>query len=163
MGTTEISAPVGLPFIDLSRTFDAPRELVFRAYTEPDLLVQWLGPRKYEMVVERWEPRDGGSWRYVHRDGDGSTYGFHGVFHGPQTVGGMLQTFEFEGAPGHVSLDAVAFEEHDGRTTIRNHSVFQSVADRDAMIEAGMAGGVNEGFDRLDELIARMGVVTSAR
>ena len=156
MGTTEITAPAGVPFIDMSREFDAPRELLFRAYTEPELLVQWLGPRKYEMVVDAWETRDGGRWRYVHRDGEGHEYGFHGVFHGPQTVDGMLQTFEFEGVPGHVSLDALVFEEHDGRTIIRNHSVFQSVADRDAMIEAGMAGGVNEGFDRLDELLARM-------
>jgi uncharacterized protein YndB with AHSA1/START domain len=161
MGTTEISAPAGVPFIDMSRAFDAPRELLYRAYTEPELLVQWLGPRKYEMVVERWEPRDGGSWRYVHRDADGNAYGFHGVFHGPQTVDGMLQTFEFDGAPGHVSLDALVFEEQGDRTIIRNHSVFQSVADRDAMIEAGMAGGVNEGFDRLDELIARMGAATA--
>ena len=156
MRTTEISAPAGVPFIDMSREFDAPRELLLRAYTDPGLLVQWLGPRKYEMVVDAWETRDGGRWRYVHRDGEGHEYGFHGVFHGPQTVDGMLQTFEFEGVPGHVSLDALVFEEHDGRTIIRNHSVFQSVADRDAMIEAGMAGGVNEGFDRLDELLARM-------
>lgn len=150
MGTTEISAPAGVPFITMSREFDAPRELLFRAYTEPDLLVQWLGPRKYEMVVERWEPRDGGSWRYVHKDADGNGFGFHGVFHGPQTIEGMLQTFEFDGVPGHVSLESLVFEAHGARTTIRNRSVFQSVADRDAMIAAGMASGVNEGFERLD-------------
>ncbi len=160
MGTTEISAPAGVPFIDMSREFDARRELLYRAYTEPELLVQWLGPRRYEMVVDRWEPRDGGTWRYVHRDADGNEFGFHGVFHGPQTVDGMLQTFEFEGAPGHVSLESLAFEERGGRTLVRNHSVYQSVADRDAMVEAGMAGGVNEGFDRLDELISRLKAAT---
>jgi uncharacterized protein YndB with AHSA1/START domain len=165
MGTTEISAPAGVPFIDMARELDAPRELVYRAYTEPDLLVQWLGPDRLTMVVDRWEPRDGGGWRYVHRDADGNEYGFHGVFHGPQTVDGMLQTFEFEGAPGHVSLESLKFEERSGRTVVRNHSVFQSVADRDAMIEAGMAGGVNEGFDRLDQLVARLqaGPVRAAR
>ncbi len=156
MGNTEIGAPAGAPFIDMSREFDAPRELLYHAYTEPDLLVRWLGPRKYEMVVERWEPRDGGRWRYVHRDDAGNAYGFHGVFHGPQTVDGMLQTFEFEGVPGHVSLESLWFEERAGRTTIRNHSVYQSVADRDAMVEASMADGVNEGYERLDELIARL-------
>ena len=162
MGTTEISAPAGVPFIDMSREFDAPRELLFRAYTEPELLVQWLGPRRYEMVVDRWEPRDGGSWHYVHRDAEGNEFGFHGVFHGPQTVDGMLQTFEFEGAPGHVSLESLVFEERGSRTIARNHSVYQSVADRDAMVEAGMAGGVEEGFDRLDELISRLTHATPA-
>jgi len=156
MGTTKIDAPAGVPFIDISREFDAPRELLYRAYTEPELVKQWLGPRKYEMVIDRWEPRDGGTWRYVHRDDDGNAYGFHGVFHGPQSVDGMLQTFEFEGAPGHVSLDSLKFEEQDGRTVIRTHSVYQSLEARDAMVASGMGEGVNEGFIRLDDLIARL-------
>jgi uncharacterized protein YndB with AHSA1/START domain len=155
VGTTEITAPAGVPFIEIEREFDAPRALLYRAYADPELLKQWLGPRKYEMVVDRWEPRDGGSWRYVHKDGT-SEYGFHGVFHGPQSVDGMLQTFEFEGAPGHVSLDALQFIERDGRTIVRSHSVYQSVADRDAMVESGMAEGLDDGFKRLDELIARL-------
>jgi uncharacterized protein YndB with AHSA1/START domain len=155
MGTTKIDAPAGVPFIEIEREFDAPRALLYRAYADPELLKQWLGPRKYEMVVDRWEPRDGGTWRYVHKDGD-SEYGFHGVFHGPQSVDGMLQTFEFEGAPGHVSLDALQFIERDGRTIVRSHSVFQSVAARDAMVQAGMGDGLDDGFKRLDELIARL-------
>lgn len=156
MATTTISALPGLPFIDMEREFDAPRDLVFRAYTEPDLLAQWLGPRRLTMRVDRWDVRDGGAWRYVHREADGTEYGFRGVFHGPQTPDGMLQTFEFEGAPGHVSLDKLVLEEHGGRTVIRLHSVYQSVADRDAMIESGMEGGVNEGFERLEELLASL-------
>jgi uncharacterized protein YndB with AHSA1/START domain len=154
MGTTEISAPTGVPFIDISREFDAPRELLFRAYSDPKLLAQWLGPRRLTMIVDRWEPRDGSRWRYVHRDEQGNEYGFHGVFHGPQTIDGMLQTFEFEGAPGHVSLDKLTFEERGSGTVIRIHSVDQSVAARDAMIDAGMAGGLDDGFERLDELMA---------
>jgi uncharacterized protein YndB with AHSA1/START domain len=154
--TAQIEAALGVPFIDISRAFDAPRELLFRAYTEPELLKQWLGPRRLEMIVDRWEPRDGGSWRYIHRDVDGSEYAFHGVFHGPQTVESMLQTFEFEGAPGHVSLDKVVFEPEGGRTLMRIHSVYQSVEARDAMIQAGMTSGLNEGFERLDELIERL-------
>ena len=156
VGITQISAPAGLPFIDIEREFDASPELLFRAYADPELVVQWLGPRGYEMIIDRWEPRDGGSWRYVHRDGSGAEYAFHGVFHGPQTVDGMLQTFEFEGAPGHVALDGLVFEARGDRTVIRTHSVYQSVADRDAMIEAGMSGGVDDGFNRLDELIGRL-------
>jgi len=155
VGTTEITAPAGVSFIEIEREFDAPRALLYRAYADPELLKQWLGPRKYEMVVDRWEPRDGGSWRYVHKDGT-NEYGFHGVFHGPQSVDGMLQTFEFEGAPGHVSLDALQFIERDGRTIVRSHSVYQSIADRDAMVESGMAEGLDDGFKRLDELIARL-------
>ena len=156
MATTEISAPAGVPFIDMSREFDAPVELLYRAYSEPELLKQWLGPRKYEMVIEEYDLRDGGRWRYTHRDSDGNAFGFHGVFHGSQSPAGMLQTFEFDGAPGHVSLDRLSFEERGGRTVVRTHSTFESVEARDAMVEAGMASGVNEGFDRLDEVLASM-------
>ena len=156
MTTTDITAEPGVPYIDMTREFDAPRDLLFRAYTDPELLVQWLGPRRLTMIIDEYDIRDGGRWRYVHRDTDGSEYGFHGVFHGTPTPDSMVQTFEFEGAPGHVSLDWLRFEERDGRTVIRARSVFQSVADRDAMIENGMATGVNEGFARLDELLATL-------
>jgi len=156
MGTTKITAEPGTPFIEMSRTFNAPRDLVYRAHTDPELLVQWLGPRQYEMTVERWDVRDGGAWHYTHRDSDGNAYGFHGVFHGAPSPDGMTQTFEFEGAPGHVSLDTLTLEELDGVTIVRVKSVHQSVAARDAMIEHGMTDGVNDGYDRLDELIARL-------
>ena len=154
MGTTHIAAEPGVPLVDISREFDAPRDLVYRAYTDPGLLVQWLGPRRLTMSIDRLDVRDGGTWRYTHRDADGTEYGFHGVFHGTPSIDGIVQTFEFEGAPGHVSLDALALEERDGRTLLRTHSIFQSVEDRDAMVQAGMAGGVAEGFERLDELLA---------
>jgi uncharacterized protein YndB with AHSA1/START domain len=156
MSKTQIDAPAGVPFIDIEREFDAPRDLVFRAYTDPEMLVQWLGPRKYKMTIESWEPRDGGKWRFIHSDDDGNAYGFHGVFHGEQTPDGMLQTFEFEGAPGHVSLEKLVLEERDGKTTVRNHAVYQSIEARDAMIDSGMESGMNDGFDRLDDLLARL-------
>jgi uncharacterized protein YndB with AHSA1/START domain len=156
MGTTKITADPGVPFIDVVREFDAPRELVFRAHMEPDLLVRWLGPRQFTMVIDRYEPRAGGSWRYVQHDGDGNEFGFHGVFHGPPSPDSTVQTFEFEGAPGHVSLDSLSLEERDGRTVARVHAVFQSVEDRDAQIQAGMAGGMNAGYERLDELLAEL-------
>lgn len=156
MTKTQIDAPAGVPFIDITREFDAPRELVFRAYSDPELIVQWLGPRKYTMSLDAWDARDGGTWRYTHSDDQGNAWGFHGVFHGDQTPDGMLQTFEFDGWPGHVSLESIRFEERDGKTVIRNHSVYQSVADRDGMIESGMEEGMNEGFDRLDELLATL-------
>jgi uncharacterized protein YndB with AHSA1/START domain len=152
---TTISAPDGQPFVDIEREFDAPAELVYRAYIEPVLITQWLGPRKYEMSVDKWDARAGGEYRYVHRDAD-SEYGFHGVFHS-MDIDNMVQTFEFEGAPGHVSLDRQAIEDiGGGRSRVRGHSVFQSVEDRDAMVQAGMGEGVEEGYDRLDELLARL-------
>jgi len=158
MSRTIIDAPAGVPFIDITREFDAPRDLVYRAYIEPELIKQWLGPRKYEMTIERWEARDGGSYRYTHSDGAGNEYTFRGVFHSmaPQN---MVQTFEFEGAPGHVSLDQQSIEDlGNGRSRITMHSVFQSVEDRDGMIQHGMTEGMNDGFDRLDELLERLAV-----
>lgn len=152
---TQISAPAGTPFVDTEREFDAPAELVHRAFLEPDLIVQWLGPRKYEMVIDKFDARAGGAYRYIHRNAE-AEWAFHGVFHS-LAIDNMVQTFEFEGYPGHVSLDQVVIEDiGGGRSRIRGHSVFQSVADRDGMIENGMSDGVEEGYDRLDELMARL-------
>jgi uncharacterized protein YndB with AHSA1/START domain len=156
MATTKIDAPDGVPFIDITREFDAARDLVFRAYTDPELLIQWLGPRKYKMTIDKYDVRDGGQWRYVHSDDEGNAWGFHGVFHGNQTPDGMLQTFEFEGWPGNVSLESLVLEDRDGKTLVRNHSVYQTVEARDAMVESGMDSGVNEGYERLDELLVRL-------
>jgi len=156
MSKTKIQAPEGVPFIDVSREFDAPRDLVFRAFTEPELLVQWLGPAKYDMVVDTYDVRAGGSWRFVNRDADGNEWGFHGVFHGEPSPDGFVQTFEFEGAPGHVSLEKLVLTETDRRTTVHTHSVYQSVEARNAMVESGMAEGMNEGYDRLEALLGRL-------
>ncbi len=119
MGTTRIMAEPGLPFIEIEREFAAPRELVYRAHVDPELLVRWLGPAKYAMRVERLEVRDGGRWRFVHVADDGGEFGFRGVFHGEPSVDGILQTWEFEGFPGHVSLELLVFDERDGRTTLQ--------------------------------------------
>jgi uncharacterized protein YndB with AHSA1/START domain len=156
MTTTQVTAEPGTPYIDFTREFDAPRDLLFRAHTDPELLVQWLGPRRLTMVIDRYDVEDGGKWRYIHRDQDGTEYGFHGVFHGTPSPDGLVQTFEFEGAPGHVSLDWLTFEERDGRTVLHGHSVFQSVQARDAMVQSGMEGGLSEAYERLDELIPKL-------
>ncbi len=151
-----LAAEPGTPLLTFEREVAAPRELVYRAYTEPELLAQWLGPRRLTMRVEQWDVRHGGAWRYVHIDTDGTEYGFRGVFHGEPSPDGVTQTFEFEGAPGHVSLDTLVLEDRGGRTLIRTSSVHQTVEGRDAMIASGMEGGVTEGFERLDELVARI-------
>lgn len=153
--TTKIITEPGTPFVSIERTFDAPAELVLRAHTEPELLVQWMGPRYLTMTVDELDASHGGRYRYTHADPDGNAYAFRGVFHGtPSVEGGIVQTFEFEGMPGHITLEKLTFDEVGGRTTIRGLSTFQSVADRDAMVESGMETGIVEGYEQLDELLA---------
>ena len=142
----------------ITREFDAPRELVFKAFTDPKLYVLWLGPRNMKMTLEKFEPRAGGSWRYTHTDETGNSYKFHGVNHEVYAPELLIDTFEFEGLPekGHVSLEWARFEElPGGRTKLTIHSVFQSIADRDGMVGAGMEKGIAESFEKLDELLAK--------
>ena len=155
---TIVTAEPGKQEVFITREFDAPRELVFKAHTDPDLYVQWLGPRGYEITLETFEPVSGGRYRYIHKDLEGNQYGFHGVFH-EISEELMIQTFEFEGLPerGHVSLDTMRLEElPGGRTKATIHSVFQSVEDRDGMIQSGMERGVREGYERLDDMLREL-------
>lgn len=153
---TEIIAEPGRQELFIKREFDAPRELVFRAYTDPEILVKWLGPRDLTMTVEKWEPHDGGSYRYTHEH-EGQKYAFFGVNHEILAPERIIGTFEFDGLPerGHVILGTTLFEElPEGRSRIVHQSVFRSVADRDGMIASGMERGVTEGYDKLDSLLA---------
>lgn len=156
---TNITAEPGKQEILITREFDAPRELVFKAFTDPALYVQWLGPRDLTMTLETFEPKSGGSWRYIHRDKEDNAYAFHGVNHEVTAPERIIGTFEFEGLPeqGHVTLETARFEALPGnRTRLTIQSVFQSVADRDGMLQSGMEGGMNESYDRLDELLAKL-------
>ena len=156
---TKITAEPGKQELLITRGFDAPRELVFKAYTDPELYVQWLGPRRLKMTLEKFEPTNGGSWRYIHRDENGNEYAFHGVHHEVTRPERIISTFEFEGLPepGHVSLETATFEElPGGKTWVTTKAVFQSVADRDGMLQSGMEKGVNDSHDRLDELLAKI-------
>lgn len=156
MGKTQITAEPGIPQIIITREFDAPPGLVFRAHAEPELLAQWLGPRDLTLAIDRWEARDGGTWRYVNTGADGNTYGFHGVFHGDPSPQAIVQTFEFEGAPGHVALQTVTFAGRGGGTLARTVLAFQAVEDRDAMVASGMEHGVRDSAERLGELLAKL-------
>ena len=154
---TTITAAPNKQELFVTREFDAPRELVFQAHTDPELFVQWLGPRGLITTLEAFEPVSGGRWRFIQKDKDGNEYGFHGVFHevSPER---MIQTFEFEGLPesGHVILETTMLEAlPSGRTRLTAQSVFQSVTDRDGMIQSGMEHGVNEGYERLDEILEK--------
>jgi uncharacterized protein YndB with AHSA1/START domain len=154
---THITAPEGTPFIEVVREFDAPRDLVFRASTDPDLVAQWLGPRDLAMRVIEFDARAGGRYRYVHIAPAGAEYAFRGVFH-TVTEALIIQTFEFEGAPGSVSLEARTLDDIGGRTRLHQNAVFPSVAARDEALAAGMERGITDSMDRLGELLgARTG------
>ena len=137
----------------ITRIFDAPRDLVFKAYADPNLVPQWWGPRKYTTRVDKMDVKPGGMWRYVQRDADGSMHPFHGVYHEVVPSERLVYTFEYEGMPGHVMLETVSFEAQDGKTKMVDKSVFQSVEDRDGMINTGMEQGMAETLDRFEELL----------
>ncbi|TPQ17192.1 SRPBCC family protein [Streptomyces sporangiiformans] len=150
---TQIVADPVLPKIVIIREFDAPPERVFRAYTDPDLIVQWLGPRALTMRIDQYDARTGGSYRYVHSDDDGTEYGFYGAFHEVRPNERIVQTFTYEGFPDSVSLETALFEDLGGRTRVTGTSLMDSVEARDAMLKSGMEVGVREGYERLDELL----------
>jgi uncharacterized protein YndB with AHSA1/START domain len=155
MSGMNLIAEAGKQEIILTRVFDSPRELVFKVYTDPDLIPQWWGPRRLTTRVDRMEVRPGGVWRYIQHDAGGNEYAFHGVYHTVAPSDRLAFTFEFEGMPRHVLLETVIFEEQNGMTILTDRSVFQSVEDRDGMLNSGMEGGAAETMDRLVELLAK--------
>lgn len=152
---THIEADPDLPLVRITREFGAPPEKLFRAHTDPDLIVQWLGPRSLdETRVEHWDCRTGGSWRYVSTRGD-EEYRFRGCFHEVREPECIVQTFTYEGFPDGVSLEKVVFEPLDGgRTRLVATSLVDSFEGRNAFLASGMEVGVREGYERLDELLA---------
>jgi uncharacterized protein YndB with AHSA1/START domain len=137
-----------------SRLINAPRERVFRAHLDAEQIPKWWGPARYTTIVDKLEPRPGGAWRFLNRDGDGNDSAFHGVFHEIVEPERITWTFEYEGWPGHVSLETITFEEQEGKTLLKVHSVYQSVEARDAMIGSGMAEGLAETWERLEALVS---------
>jgi len=152
---TRIEIGTDLPTIRITREFDAPRSKVFRAHTDPELVRQWLGPRGLEMSVDRWDCRTGGEYRYIHSRG-GEEYAFHGSFHEVRPEELIVQTFTFEGMPDSVALEKLVLEDlGDGRTRLVATSLGDSFESRDAMVASGMEQGIVEGYERLDEMLAR--------
>jgi uncharacterized protein YndB with AHSA1/START domain len=148
-----VTANAGEQSISFSREFEAPATLVFEAHTDAALLAQWTGPRGTQMTMREFDARTGGSWSYVIAGGGGE-WGFHGSFHEVTAPSRVVQTFEFEGEPGHPTLEVLTFTDiGDGHSRIDGLSVFLSVEDRDAML-SGMDSGMDENFERLDELFA---------
>ena len=142
--------------IVMTREFNAPPALVFKAFTDPALIPQWWGPAMFTTVVDKLDAEKGGQWRFIQQDDDGNEWAFNGVFHTINAEEGIVQTFEFEGMPGHVILEAITFEEKDGKTLMTDTSTFQTIEDRDGMLESGMEEGSNDSWRRLEELLATM-------
>jgi uncharacterized protein YndB with AHSA1/START domain len=141
--------------IEMNRLFDAPRELVFEAYTEPEHIPHWWGPREVTTIVETMDVRPGGAWRFVQRDADGNEYAFYGEYREVVPPERLVSTFTFEGMPELEMVDTLTLSEQDGKTLLTVVSRFASQEDRDAMVESGLEGGAIEMWERLAELLAQ--------
>ncbi len=149
-----VTTPSDLEILE-TRVFDAPRDLVFEAHTSCEHMSRWWGPKRYGFASCEMDFRPGGAWRIVMRapDGSGPEHGFRGEFREIVRPERIVWTFEYEGVPGHISVQTLTLEEHDGKTTMTARSVFDSVEDRDGMLESGMESGAAETMDRLDEYL----------
>jgi uncharacterized protein YndB with AHSA1/START domain len=142
--------------IHTERVFDAPRERVFAVYTDPELIPEWWGPRGTTATVEEMDVRPGGRWRFLIRNSDGSEVpAMHGTYREVTPPERLVQTFEWEGMPGHVSVDTVTFEDLGDRTRVVTDSIFHTTEERDGMLESGMEHGLGETYDRLEEVLVR--------
>jgi uncharacterized protein YndB with AHSA1/START domain len=140
--------------IHIERVFDAPRDVVFAIYTDPELIPEWWGPRGTTTIVDVMEVRPGGSWRYIMRDADGGETGFRGTYREITAPERIVTTFEWEGMPGHVSIDTAEFVDLGEQTKVVSTSLFHTVEERDGMLNSGMERGLNDTYQRLDEILA---------
>ena len=152
---TEIIADPDVPLVRLIREFTAPPAKVFRAHTDPELFAAWIGPRRHEARIDHFDCRTGGSYRYTLASG-GNEFSFHGSFHDVRPAEVIVQTFTFDAMPDGVALERLVFEDlGNGRTRLTTTSLVDSFQARDTWLASGMESGVQEGFQRLDELLAR--------
>ncbi len=142
--------------IRIEREFDAPRERVFAVYTDPDLIPEWWGPRGTTTEVVEMDVRTGGDWRFVARNSDGGQSGFRGTYREVSPPERIVQTFEWDGMPGYISVETAVFEDLGDRTKVTTTSIFHATEERDGMLGSGMEGGLNETYARLDELLAKL-------
>ncbi len=156
MPKTDYTIEPGTQEIISTVVLDAPRELVFKAYTDPKLFAQWWGPRQYTCDIKKFDSRPGGEWEVDHVGADGSRHGFRGVTHDLKAPERICQTFEYLGVPGHVALQTATFEPLGNKTKIVAQIVFQSVMDRDGMVASGMQSGADESMERLAELLEQL-------
>jgi uncharacterized protein YndB with AHSA1/START domain len=156
---TSIEVDRAVPTVTITREFDAPAALVFRAYTEPDLFRQWIGPRNRTFELQEFDCRTGGAWRYSTggQGDDDFEAKFYGAFHEVRRDERIVQTFTFEGFPDQVALETATFEDlADGRSRVTSVSLVDSFEARDGFVASGMESGVVEGYEKLDELLATL-------
>ena len=154
-GTT-IEADPNLPVIRIVRDFDAPADKVYRAWTDPELVVKWLGPNSTEMKIDRWTATTGGNYRYTAWQNGEEVAAFFGSFHEARPGERLVWTFTWEGMPDGVSLETMTFTNlGDGRSRVTSVSVVDSLEGRDAILASGMEVGVYEGYAKLDALLAK--------
>jgi uncharacterized protein YndB with AHSA1/START domain len=152
---TTIEADPKVPTIRIVRDFDAPPDRVFRAWTDPELVVKWLGPNSTEMKIDRWDAVTGGSYRYTMLQDGEEVAAFFGSFHEVRPHERLVWTFTWEGMPDGVSLETMTFTDlGEGRTRVTSLSVVDSFETRDAILASGMEVGVFEGYAKLDALLA---------
>jgi uncharacterized protein YndB with AHSA1/START domain len=150
-----INAPPGIQEFIITRIFNASRGIVFKTITDPLLVPQWWGPSRLTTKVHKMVVTPGGSWRFLQWDEEGKEYGFHGVYHDVVIPDRLVYTMEYEGLPGHASLVIDKFTEQDRITTMTSKTIFQSIEDRDQMLQWGMEEGTSETTKRLNELLAK--------
>jgi len=153
-GATVLTTPSDREIVS-ERVFDAPRERVFAAFTDPELIPEWWGPRRLTTTVDKMDVRRGGAWRFVSRGSNGEEQGFRGTYREVTPPERVVQTFEWEGMPGHVIVETVTFEDLGERTKVTNISLFHTTEERDGMLASGMESGLTESHDRLDEVLAK--------
>lgn len=140
--------------IRIERIFNASRERVWQAFTDPKLVTQWWG-RGNKLVIEKMEVTRGGHWRFVEHTEQG-THGFEGRYREVTPPERVVQTFEWDGMPGYVCIETVTLEDlGDGRTKVVNVSLFHTTEERDGMYASGMEEGLNQSYAALDALLAR--------
>jgi uncharacterized protein YndB with AHSA1/START domain len=137
------------------RIFGASRERVFAAYTDPELIPEWWGPRRMTTTVDQMDVKPGGAWRFINREPDGEEIGFRGIYREVTSPKRLVQTFEWDGMPGHVIVETATFEDLGGRTKVSTTSLFHTAEERDGMLALGMERGLTESHDRMAELLAR--------
>lgn len=150
------TAAIGTPSdreISIDRVFDAPRDRLWRAFTDPELIARWWG-RGNELVIERLEVERGGHWRFLEQS-DGGMHGFEGRYREVTPPQRLVWTFEWDGMPGYVAVETATFEDlGEGRTRLVTTALFHTTEERDAMLNSGMEQGLNQSYAALDVLLA---------
>lgn len=154
MNRTSVVAEPNTQNIVMTRVINAPRDRVYQAHVDREIYPKWLGPDGETVELEELDVTRGGRYRYAMTGPDGTSYGFRGVYHDVRENEQIVQTFEFEGMPGHICLETIEFTDADGGTLITSNAVYQSVEDRDGMIQSGMEQGASEGYDRLEKILS---------